>query len=66
MALLQKFRARIEALPRSIPETDENHPLAVFAGDPVGCVGQNKGAWEKFDGPLNDDFLIWEIFPTHC
>lgn len=52
-ALLQKFRARVETLPSSIGEADNGHPLAAFAGDPVGCVGDDEDAWEKFDGPLN-------------
>jgi len=53
MVLLQKFCAHIEALPHDIMEADENHPLAAFAGDPVGCIGENEDAWEKFDRPLN-------------
>jgi hypothetical protein len=53
IALLQKFRARIEGLPSNVGEADDNHPLAGFAGDPVGCVMDDEDAWEKFDGPLN-------------
>jgi hypothetical protein len=53
IALLQTFRARIEGLPRNVGEADDGHPLAAFAGDPVGCVGDDEDAWEKFDGPLN-------------
>lgn len=53
VALLCKFRTRIEGLPHDIGEADENHPLAAFAFDPVGCVEENEDAWEKFDGPLN-------------
>ena len=52
-ALLRKFCARIEALPTSVGIADESHPLAVFSGNPVGCVGEDENAWEKFDGPLN-------------
>jgi hypothetical protein len=32
---------------------DDDHPLAMFAGDPTGCVKEGEDAWEKFDGPLN-------------
>lgn len=53
VALLQKFRARIEGLPLDVGEADHHHPLAAFAGDPVGCVGDGEDAWEKYDGPLN-------------
>ena len=53
IALLQNFRARIEGLPCSVGEAGDDHPLAEFAGDPVGCVGDDEDAWEKFDGPLN-------------
>jgi len=53
VALLRKFRTRIEELPQDVGEADENHPLAAFAGDPVGCVEEDEDAWEKFDGPLN-------------
>ena len=53
IALLRKFRTRIEGLPRDIGEADHLHPLAEFAGDPVGCVEDGEDAWEKFDGPLN-------------
>ena len=52
-ALLQKFRAQIEALPISVGIADERHPLAAFSGNPVGSVGEEEDAWEKFDGPLN-------------
>lgn len=53
IALLRKFRARINALPIDVGEADKDHPLAAFAGDPVGCVGEDEDAWEKFDRPLN-------------
>jgi hypothetical protein len=53
IALLQRFQTHIEALPPDVSKADESHPLAAFAGDPVGCVGNNKDAWEKLDGPLN-------------
>ena len=53
VALLRKFRARIEGLPQDVGKADENHPLAAFAADPVGCVEEDEDAWEKFDGPLN-------------
>lgn len=43
----------MEALPASVGEADEYHPLAVFSGNPVGCVGEGEDAWEKFDRPLN-------------
>ena len=52
-ALLRKFRVQIEALPTSVGIADESHPLAVFSGNPVGCVGKDEDAWEKFNGPLN-------------
>jgi hypothetical protein len=51
--LLHKFRARINALLIDVGEADKDHPLAAFSGDPVGCVGEDEDAWEKFDGPLN-------------
>jgi hypothetical protein len=53
IALLCKFRTRIEGLPLDIGEADESHPLAAFAFDPVGSVKEDEDAWEKFDGPLN-------------
>lgn len=53
VALLRKFRARVEGLPQEVGQADENHPLAPFSGDPVGCVMDGEDAWEKFDGPLN-------------
>jgi hypothetical protein len=53
VALIQKFWMRIEQLPQDVGEADENHPLAAFAGDPMGCIEENEDAWEKFDGPLN-------------
>ena len=53
IALLQKFHMCIEGLPCSVGEAGDNHPLAAFAGDPVGCVGDNEDTWEKFDRPLN-------------
>lgn len=53
VALLQKFRARIEGLPPDVGEADERHPLAAYAGDPMGCVEADEDAWEKYDGPLN-------------
>jgi len=47
-AAAKSFCARIEALPHDIMEADENHPLAAFAGDPVGCNWrENEDAWEK-------------------
>jgi len=51
VALLRKFRTRIEGLPQDVGEADANHPLAAFAGDPVGCVEEDEDAWEKFDVP---------------
>ena len=51
-ALLRKFHTQIEPLPTSVGIADESHPLAVFSGNPVGCVGEDEDAWEKFDGPL--------------
>jgi hypothetical protein len=53
VALLQKFRARVEALPREVGEADQNHPLAPFSGNPEGSIVDGEDAWEKFDGPLN-------------
>ena len=53
VALLCKFHACIEALPHDVGDADEFHPLAQFAGDPMGCVEENEDAWEKFDGPPN-------------
>ena len=53
VALLRKFRARVEALPREVGEADQNHPLAPFSGNPEGSVVDGEDAWEKFDGPLN-------------
>ena len=53
VAILWKFRAHIEGLPLDVGEADYLHPLAEFAGDPVGCVEDGEDAWEKFDGPLN-------------
>lgn len=53
VALLQKFHARVEALPQEVGEADQNHPLAPFSGNPEGCVTDGEDAWEKFDGPLN-------------
>ncbi|KAF8233440.1 hypothetical protein L208DRAFT_1395682 [Tricholoma matsutake] len=52
-ALLHKFHMCVEALPPDVGEADLSHPLAVFLGDPVGCVGEDEDAWEIFDGPLN-------------
>ena len=43
----------VEVLPPDVGEANLNHPLVVFLGDPVGCVGEDEDAWEKFDGPLN-------------
>jgi hypothetical protein len=53
VALLRNFRARIEGLPQELGEADASHPLAAFAGDPVGCVEEGEDTWEKYDGPLN-------------
>jgi len=53
VALLHKFHTHVGALPPDVGEADLNHPLAVFSGDPVGCVGEDEDVWEKFDGPLN-------------
>jgi hypothetical protein len=53
IALLSKFRARIEGLPQNVDEAGASHPLAAYAGDPTGCVEEGEDAWEKFDGPLN-------------
>jgi hypothetical protein len=33
---------------------NENHPLAAFAEDSEGCMKDDEGVWEKFDGPLNN------------
>lgn len=51
--LLSSFRRRIDALPLAVGTAGDDHPLAQFSGDPVGCVGEDEDAWEKFDGPLN-------------
>jgi hypothetical protein len=40
-------------LPPDVGEANENHPLAAFAGDPMGCVSKNEDAWETFDRLLN-------------
>jgi hypothetical protein len=53
VALLRRFRARIEGLPQDVGKADENHPLAAFSANPVGCVEEDEDAWGKFDGPLN-------------
>jgi len=34
---LQNFRGRFQG----IGEASDDHPLAMFAGDPVGCIGEN-------------------------
>jgi hypothetical protein len=40
-------------LPLTVGIAGDNHPQAQFSGSPVGCIGNNEDAWEKFDGPLN-------------
>jgi hypothetical protein len=51
--LLAQFRSKIDKLPREVGEANEDHPLARFSGNPVGCVEDSADAWEQFDGPLN-------------
>ncbi|KAG6892874.1 hypothetical protein C0992_012120, partial [Termitomyces sp. T32_za158] len=51
--LLHTFQKKILALPKTIEVADSNHPLAAFAGNPMGCVGDDEDAWEKWDGLLN-------------
>jgi hypothetical protein len=48
--ILSKFFNRIKMLPISVGEAGDDHPLAQFSGDPVGCVGEDEDAWEKFNG----------------
>jgi hypothetical protein len=36
---LQNFHAPIEELPEDVAEANEDHPLAAFAGNSVGCIG---------------------------
>ena len=45
VALLQKFHMCIEGLSQNVGEADVNHPLAAYAGDPTGCVEENKDVW---------------------
>ena len=51
--ILSKFFNRIKMLPISVGEAGDDHPLAQFSGDPVGCVGEDEDAWEKFNRPLD-------------
>ena len=40
-------------LPTSVEEATDDHPLAQFSGNPVGCIGNDEDAWEKFNRPLD-------------
>lgn len=40
-------------LPASVGEATNDHPLAQFSGNPVGCVSKDEDAWEKFNRPLD-------------
>lgn len=53
LELLDRFHAKIQGLPKTIPEASNDHAIAAFSFDPVGCVGDGEDAWEKWDGPLN-------------
>ena len=53
IGLLAEFRTKIQGLPPEVGKADDNHPLARFSGDPIGCVEDGIDAWEQFDGPLN-------------
>ena len=38
--ILSRFHNRIKMLPTSFEEATDDHPLAQFSGDPVGCMGE--------------------------
>jgi hypothetical protein len=40
-------------LPTSVGEATDDHPLAQFSGNPVGCISEDGDAWEKFNRPLD-------------
>jgi hypothetical protein len=44
---------QIKMLSISVDEAGDDHPLAQFSGDPVGCVGKDEDAWEKFNRLLD-------------
>ncbi|KAF4596881.1 hypothetical protein EYR40_007427 [Pleurotus pulmonarius] len=52
-ALLDNLQLCINQLPLGADNMKEDHPLAVFAQDPVGSVPFGEDAWEVWDGPLN-------------
>jgi len=53
LQLLSSLQHWIDSLPQETEQAAIDHPLAVFSGDPVGCVRDGKDAWETWDGPLN-------------
>ncbi|KAG6917329.1 hypothetical protein DXG01_002900 [Tephrocybe rancida] len=53
LKLLLTFQSKISNLLDNVAKADSSHPLAQWAFDPTGCVGEDEDTWEKYNGPLN-------------
>jgi hypothetical protein len=50
--LLGELTNKMKQIPDTIPDASEDHCLAIFSGDPAGCVSSELDNWEDVLNPM--------------
>lgn len=50
--LLEQLHVSMEAIPQTLPHAGEEHPLAIFSGNPASSIGIDMDDWEDTLNPM--------------